>query len=281
MSLPMKTGPTASKMDHTRLNSALSWTPDYRDAAALSTSSHSESMVIKVKAAWPSALGLNNTPDMSVESRRTEGEPFVSRHAGQTNTDLHLHDLLDIRSARLIRGYIRIGPAIAEAHDLSCALAADAQIFFDNFSSRSADRGRADDAREVQALARKFWRGSTRLGPFEYIVTVGFLFENLLLNYLDLIPASARPRWNRHRAVCGRELLYFLLDQDPSNAPIVQKWLDRAAVHCSPLFKHARETLSVKTLTSPHQTYAQSRNPLTVVFSSLERYGIRTSNLFM
>ena len=79
-------------------------------------------------------------------------------------------------------------------------------------------------------------------GPFEYMVAISFSFEYVLTNLL-FVPFMSGAAYNgdmstvtfgfsaqsdesRHMTL-GIEAIKFLLEQDPANVPIVQRWVDK------------------------------------------------------
>ena len=92
------------------------------------------------------------------------------------------------------------------------------------------------------SVAKSFFDDARTAGPFEFIIAIGFSFEYVLTNLL-FVPFMSGAAFNgdiatvafgfsaqsdeaRHMTL-GLEAIKFMLEQDPDNVPIVQKWLDK------------------------------------------------------
>ena len=92
------------------------------------------------------------------------------------------------------------------------------------------------------SVPRSFFDDAYTAGPFEFMVAIGFSFEYVLTNLL-FVPFVSGAAYNgdmgamtfgfsaqsdeaRHMTL-GLECLRFILEQDPANLPIVQKWIDK------------------------------------------------------
>lgn len=92
------------------------------------------------------------------------------------------------------------------------------------------------------SVPKSFFEDAVTAGPFEFMVAIGFSFEYVLTNLL-FVPFISGAAYNgdmgtmtfgfsaqsdeaRHMTF-GLEIIKFLLEQDPDNVPIVQKWLDK------------------------------------------------------
>ena len=92
------------------------------------------------------------------------------------------------------------------------------------------------------SVPKSFFDDARTSGPFEYMIAIGFAFEYVLTNLLfvpfmsgaayngDLATVtfgfSAQSDESRHMTL-GIEVIKFLLEQDPDNLPIVQRWVDK------------------------------------------------------
>jgi len=91
-------------------------------------------------------------------------------------------------------------------------------------------------------LPRSFFDDALSAGPFEFMIAIGFSFEYVLTNLL-FVPFMSGAAYNgdmatvtfgfsaqsdeaRHMTL-GLECIKFMLEQDPDNLPIVQKWIDK------------------------------------------------------
>lgn len=92
------------------------------------------------------------------------------------------------------------------------------------------------------SIPKSFFEDAVSSGPFEFIVAISFAFEYVLTN-LAFMPWMSGAAFNgdmstvsfgfsaqsdeaRHMTL-GIEVIKFLLEQDPDNVPIVQKWIDK------------------------------------------------------
>lgn len=92
------------------------------------------------------------------------------------------------------------------------------------------------------SVARSFFDDAMSSGPFEFMIAIGFSFEYVLTNLL-FVPFMSGAAYNgdmatvtfgfsaqsdeaRHMTL-GLECIKFMLEQDPDNVPIVQKWIDK------------------------------------------------------
>ncbi len=92
------------------------------------------------------------------------------------------------------------------------------------------------------SVPKSFFDDARAAGPFEFIIAIGFSFEYVLTNLL-FVPFMSGAAYNgdmatvtfgfsaqsdeaRHMTL-GLQAIKFLLEQDPANVPIVQKWIDK------------------------------------------------------
>ncbi len=89
---------------------------------------------------------------------------------------------------------------------------------------------------------KSFFDDAVTAGPFEFMVAIGFAFEYVLTNILFVpfisgaayngdmaamtVGFSAQSDEARHMTL-GLECIKFMLEQDPDNLPIVQRWIDK------------------------------------------------------
>lgn len=256
----------------------LIWAPDYHDADEWFSpaSAAAEGIVIHETSAWPAALaGLSFV----------ETVPAASDNAASANgaasqeppfPQWFLCDLLDAKAGRLVRGYLAVGRSLPAAHVLCCALAADSSRRIGHYASGGDSMSMAEEA-PLRTPARRFWRQAMSCGPFEFLVVIGFLFETFLAERLEYYGVRSRAAWSAHRARLGRNVLHFILDQDPSNRPAVQSWLDQGTARCADLFRCADDVLFAANPDPSRNEQASSRNPFSALnasFADLASYGI-------
>ncbi|MFC2995940.1 YHS domain-containing protein [Acinetobacter sichuanensis] len=92
------------------------------------------------------------------------------------------------------------------------------------------------------SVSKSYINDAMTAGPFEYLVAFSFSFEYVLTNLL-FMPFMSGAAYNgdmatvtfgfsaqsdeaRHMTL-GIEVIKFILEQDPENIPIVQKWIDK------------------------------------------------------
>jgi len=92
------------------------------------------------------------------------------------------------------------------------------------------------------SVPKSYFDDAMSAGPFEFVTAISFSFEYVLTNLLfmpfmsgaafngDMATVtfgfSAQSDESRHMTL-GLEIVKFLLEQDPDNLPIVQKWIDK------------------------------------------------------
>ena len=92
------------------------------------------------------------------------------------------------------------------------------------------------------SVPKSFFDDAVTAGPFEFMIAIGFAFEYVLTNLL-FVPFVSGAAYNgdmgtmtfgfsaqsdeaRHMTL-GLECIKFILEQDPANLPIVQRWIDK------------------------------------------------------
>ncbi|MCK9515430.1 MAG: aromatic/alkene/methane monooxygenase hydroxylase/oxygenase subunit alpha [Ottowia sp.] len=92
------------------------------------------------------------------------------------------------------------------------------------------------------SVPKSFFDDAATSGPFEYILSISFAFEYVLTNLL-FVPFISGAAYNgdmsamafgfsaqsdeaRHMTL-GLSVIKFLLEQDPDNLPIIQRWIDK------------------------------------------------------
>ena len=92
------------------------------------------------------------------------------------------------------------------------------------------------------SIPKSFFEDAVTAGPFEFITAISFSLEYVLTNLIFMpwmsgaalngdmgtvsFGFSAQSDEARHMTL-GIEVIKFLLEQDPGNVPIVQKWIDK------------------------------------------------------
>jgi len=144
------------------------------------------------------------------------------------------------------------------------------------------------------SVPKSYFEDAMTAGPFEAIVAISFSFEYVLTNliFLPFMSAaayngdmatttfgfSAQSDESRHMTL-GIECIKFLLEQDPGNVPIVQRWIDKwfwRGYRVLTLVSMMLDYMVPKKVMSWKEAwdiyFVQNGGSL---FNDLERYGIR------
>ena len=144
------------------------------------------------------------------------------------------------------------------------------------------------------SVPKSFFEDAFTAGPFEFLTAISFSFGYLFSNLLfvpfmsgaayngDMATAavgfSAQSDESRHMTL-GIECIKFLLEQDPGNVPIVQRWIDKwfwrgyrllTLVAMMQDYMLPRKVISWK---EAWEMYVEANGG--ALFKDLERYGIR------
>jgi phenol/toluene 2-monooxygenase (NADH) P3/A3 len=144
------------------------------------------------------------------------------------------------------------------------------------------------------SVPKSFFEDALTAGPFEFITAVSFSFEYVLTNLLfvpfmsgaayngDLSTVtfgfSAQSDESRHMTL-GIECIKFMLEQDPANVPIVQRWIDKwfwRGYRLLTLVAMMQDYMLPKRVMSwkeAWEMYAEASGE--ALFKDLARYGIR------
>jgi len=144
------------------------------------------------------------------------------------------------------------------------------------------------------SVPKSFFEDAVSAGPFEFMIAIGFSFEYVLTNLL-FVPFVSGAAYNgdmgamtfgfsaqsdeaRHMTL-GLECIKFMLEQDPANVPIVQKWIDKwtwRGYRVLSLVSMMMDYMLPKRVMSWKEAweiyFEQNGGAL---FKDLERYGIR------
>ncbi|HRQ59131.1 MAG TPA: aromatic/alkene/methane monooxygenase hydroxylase/oxygenase subunit alpha [Azoarcus taiwanensis] len=144
------------------------------------------------------------------------------------------------------------------------------------------------------SVPKSFFDDAVTAGPFEFMVAIGFSFEYVLTNLL-FVPFVSGAAYNgdmgtmtfgfsaqsdeaRHMTL-GLEVIKFILEQDPDNLPIVQRWIDKwtwrgyrvlALVAMMQDYMLPKRTMSWK---EAWEVYFEENGG--ALFKDLARYGIK------
>lgn len=144
------------------------------------------------------------------------------------------------------------------------------------------------------SVPKSFFDDAITAGPFEYMIAIGFAFEYVLTNLL-FVPFMSGAAYNgdmatvtfgfsaqsdeaRHMTL-GLEVIKFLLEQDPDNLPIIQRWIDKwtwRGVRVLTLVGMMMDYMLPKRVMSwkeAWEVYFEQNGG--ALFRDLERYGIK------
>ncbi len=149
------------------------------------------------------------------------------------------------------------------------------------------------------ADGKSFFDDAITAGPFEFMVAIGFAFEYVLTNILFVpfisgaayngdmaamtVGFSAQSDEARHMTL-GLECIKFMLEQDPDNLPIIQRWIDKwtwrgtrklASVGMMMDYMLPKRIMSFK---EAWEIYFEQNGG--ALFTDLARYGIKIPNCF-
>jgi phenol hydroxylase P3 protein len=144
------------------------------------------------------------------------------------------------------------------------------------------------------SVPKSFFEDAMTAGPFEFLTAVSFSFEYVLTNLLfvpfmsgaahngDMSTVtfgfSAQSDESRHMTL-GIECIKFMLEQDPANVPIVQRWIDKwfwRGYRLLTLVAMMQDYMLPKRVMSwkeAWEMYAEQNGG--ALFKDLARYGIR------
>lgn len=144
------------------------------------------------------------------------------------------------------------------------------------------------------SVPKSFFEDASSAGPFEFLTSVSFSFEYVLTNLLfvpfmsgaahngDMSTVtfgfSAQSDESRHMTL-GIECIKFMLEQDPANVPIVQRWIDKwfwRGYRLLTLVAMMQDYMLPKRVMSwkeAWEMYAEENGG--ALFKDLARYGIR------
>jgi phenol hydroxylase P3 protein len=144
------------------------------------------------------------------------------------------------------------------------------------------------------SVPKSFFEDAYSAGPFEFLTAVSFSFEYVLTNLL-FVPFMSGAAYNgdmstvtfgfsaqsdesRHMTL-GIECIKFMLEQDPGNVPIVQRWIDKwfwRGYRLLTLVAMMMDYMQPKRVMSWRESwemYAEQNGG--ALFKDLARYGIR------
>lgn len=248
------------------LTRSLAWEPTYQSRETLHPYVAYEGIKIHDWDAWedPFRLTVNAYWKYQAEKDR-KYYAIIDAHA-QNNGHLHITDGRYLTALKLFlqaispgeyaasRGFARVGREFPGAGtQVACQLQAIDEIrhaqtqihAISNYNKYYNGFHAFADARDrmwYNTVPRSFFDDAMSAGPFEFMIAIGFSFEYVLTNLL-FVPFMSGAAYNgdmatvtfgfsaqsdeaRHMTL-GLECIKFMLEQDPGNLPIIQRWIDK------------------------------------------------------
>ena len=266
MDMPVKQPKLGIKERYALLTRDLGWEPSYQPRERIFPYSTYEGIKIHDWDKWedPFRLTMDAYWKYQAEKER-KFYAIVDAHT-QNNGHLNITDARYLTALKLFlqaispgeyaahKGFARIGREFeGVGAQIACQMQsldeirhAQTQIhaisnynrFYEGFHAFAQQRDRI----WYTSVPRSFFDDAMSGGPFEFITAIGFAFEYVLTNLL-FVPFMSGAAYNgdmatvtfgfsaqsdeaRHMTL-GLEAIKFMLEQDPDNLPIVQKWLDK------------------------------------------------------
>ncbi len=244
----------------------LAWEPSYRDEKEIYPYVDYEGIKVHDWSKWedPFRLTMDAYWKYQAEKER-KYYAIIDAHA-QNNGHLNVTDARYLTAIKLFlqgispgeyaahRGFARVGREFAGVGpQVACQMQSIDEIrhaqtqvhamsnynkFYNGFKDFATQRDRI----WYTSVPRSFFDDAMSAGPFEFLIAIGFSFEYVLTNLL-FVPFMSGAAYNGDMATCtfgfsaqsdearhmtlGLECIKFMLEQDPDNIPIVQKWIDK------------------------------------------------------
>jgi len=267
MNAPLtKSAKLGLKQRYALLTRGLDWEPSYQSKSAIYPYAEFEGIKIHDWSKWEDPFRLTMDAYWKYQAEKERKLYAVLDSFAQNNGQMGLSDVRYINAIKLFltgvspleyqahRGFAHVGRHIpgvgprvaAQMQSLDELRHVQTQIhtlshynkFFDGFHEWQHMHDRV----WYLSVPKSFFDDARTAGPFEYFIAIGFAFEYVLTNLLfvpfmsgaayngDLATVtfgfSAQSDESRHMTL-GIEVIKFLLEQDPDNLPIVQKWVDK------------------------------------------------------
>jgi phenol hydroxylase P3 protein len=296
----------------------LSWETTYQPKSAVFPYTDYEGIKIHDWDAWEDPFRLTMQAYWKYQAEKERKfYAIIDAHA-QNNGHLNITDARYLTATKLFlqgispgeycasRGFARVGREFVGAGtQVACQMQsldeirhAQTQIHALSNYNRYYDGFHAfADARDriwYTSVPRSFFDDAMSAGPFEFMIAIGFSFEYVLTNLL-FVPFMSGAAYNgdmatvtfgfsaqsdeaRHMTL-GLECIKFMLEQDPDNLPIVQRWIDKwfwRGTRVLSLVSAMMDYMLPKRVMSWREAwniYAVENG--TALFNDLARYGIR------
>ncbi|KAB7627384.1 aromatic/alkene/methane monooxygenase hydroxylase/oxygenase subunit alpha [Alkalilimnicola sp. S0819] len=301
-----------------RLTRDLGWEPSYQDKSAIYPQAEFEGIKIHDWSKWEDPFRLTMDAYWKYQAEKERKLYSIIDAFAQNNGQLNVTDARYINALKLFltgvspleyaahRGFAMAGrqfpgvgaqvacqmQSIDELRHVQTQIHTIAQYnkYFNGFH----DWQHMHDRVWYLSVPKSFFDDAMSAGPFEFVTAISFSFEYVLTNLLfmpfmsgaayngDMATVtfgfSAQSDESRHMTL-GLEVIKFMLEQDPDNVPIVQKWIDKwfwRGYRLLSLVSMMMDYMLPKRVMSWQEAwemyFEQNGGAL---FDDLERYGIR------
>ncbi len=244
----------------------LDWTPSYQKMEDIYPYMAYEGIKIHDWDKWEDPFRLTMDAYWKYQAEKERKLYAIIDAFNQNNGHLNVTDARYINTVKLFisgispleyvahRGFSHVGRAFPGAGPrVACLMQsldeirhAQTQVHsisnYNKYYNGMHDFHHAHDRVWFLSVPKSFFDDAITAGPFEFMVAIGFSFEYVLTNLL-FVPFVSGAAYNgdmgtmtfgfsaqsdeaRHMTL-GLEVIKFILEQDPANLPIVQRWIDK------------------------------------------------------
>lgn len=266
MDTPVNKKKLSLKEKYSYLTRDLAWEPSYQTKEALFPYATYEGIKIHDWSKWEDPFRLTMDAYWKYQAEKERKFYAIIDAFAQNNGHLKITDARYLSALKIFlqaispaeyashKGFARagrefpgVGPQVAcQMQAIDEIRHAQTQVhamsnynkFYNGFHAFADQRDRI----WYTSVARSFFDDAMSAGPFEFMIAIGFSFEYVLTNLL-FVPFMSGAAYNgdmstvtfgfsaqsdeaRHMTL-GLECIKFMLEQDPANVEIVQKWIDK------------------------------------------------------
>ncbi|WP_230970275.1 aromatic/alkene/methane monooxygenase hydroxylase/oxygenase subunit alpha [Nitrogeniibacter aestuarii] len=266
MDMPVKKKKLGLKEKYALMTRDLGWEPSYEKHEDVFPLINYEGLKIHDWEKWEDPFRLTMDSYWKYQSEKERKLYAIIDAYNQNNGHLNVTDARYINAMKVFlsavpsleynahRGFARLGRHMAGVGpQVACQMQAidelrhaQTQIHalsnYNRFYNGFHDWKHMNDRLWYLSVPKSFFEDACTSGPFEFIIAISFSFEYVLTN-LVFVPFVSGAAYNgdmgtmtfgfsaqsdeaRHMTL-GLEVIKFMLEQDPANLPIVQKWIDK------------------------------------------------------
>ena len=248
------------------LTRGLGWEPTYQSKEKVFSNESYEGIKITDWSKWEDPFRLTVDAYWKYQAEKDKKLYAVMDSFAQNNAHLNLADATYVNALKLFiqgvtpleyqahRGFARLARQFSgEGAQIACQMQSIDELrhtqtqihtisHYNKHFNGMHDPFHMHDRVWYLSVPKSFFEDAVSAGPFEFLVAIGFSFEYVLTNLL-FVPFVSGAAYNgdmatmtfgfsaqsdeaRHMTL-GLELIKFILEQDPDNVPIVQKWIDK------------------------------------------------------